>query len=363
MNAMALMNGYPSGPNSNPRATPVDMIVSRSTPPSSVNATPVSSPSPKKINTATPPNAVINHHSPPTEASSDHSRDSSTDISPPARVPSPLAFYGILGEQNTPPPPKESLKEKPVGATWEELVKCLEYTNRKGRNVVDRVMSDEGMKRKGVWGLTAVCCSILLVLLAMEGWPSGFQPVSSSSTPSSFPSLITTTTTTVVEEIKNTKMFVDEEGVEERVKSVKTVWESRRMEGVVEGQGQEDEEEEVVKVEVEVEVEGGQGEEVTDTSVATPSPMHHPPTSLFVVSPNRIQRYSTLFKPLSSIQTSISQPKLGLPEGLEFRDVIVEKVLEEGVVVDKEMRKGFRKIMRDMIKQNEGRLEAFLGEN
>ncbi|GMH47487.1 hypothetical protein TrRE_jg9037 [Triparma retinervis] len=251
MNAMALMNGYSSHVGATgARLTPSDNIL-KGTPPASARVSPVSSPSKRnKTPTMTPPVgripvAVTTVTNPsPSDASVNSSLNSSTDtVSPPPRVPSPLAFYGMLGESSnssstsaatTPVACAGVKKEKPVGATWEDLVKCLEYTNSKGRVVVERVMSEEGR----------------------------------------------------VEEIKNTKkMFVEEGGVEEIMKSVRTVWESK---------------------------------------------------------------------------TGVSQPRLSLPAGVKVKDVIVEKVLQEGVVVDKELRKGFRKVMKNLIRQNEERFEEFM---
>jgi hypothetical protein len=198
----------------------------------------------------------------------------------------------------------------------------------------------------------------MFALFAMEGWP----PASSvgGSSEEGFGGLITTTTMTRVEEIKNVrKMFVEEGGVEEIMKSVRTVWESKVKEG-----GREEEEEEVVKdVEEDKAAEETEEEAVGETTTPTSSTVaHNRPVvpSLFVVTKNKIDRYSTLFRPLSSIQTEISQPRLSLPAGVEIKDVIVEKVLEEGVVVDKELRKGFRKVMKNLIRRNEERFEEFM---
>jgi len=223
---------------------------------------------------------------------------------------------------------------------------------------VERVMSEEG-RRKGVWGLTTLCCILLVLLVAMEGMPE----MSSTPSTSPFTSLITTTTTTIVEEIKNTKLFVDEEGMEERVKSVKTVWESTRTEGEggVEVEGEADEE---VHAEAERQTEeedyGSYYESSYESHESSPTTSHNPTPNLFVVTETKIKRYANLFRPLSSIQTGIEQPKLSLPAGVEVKDVIVEKVLEPGVVVDKEMRKGFRKVMKDMIRKNEERFQMFM---
>jgi hypothetical protein len=131
--------------------------------------------------------------------------------------------------------------------------------------------------------------------------------------------------------------------------------------GKEEGGGGEEEAEEEEEVEAEAEAKVETGQTHSTVSSNSPATAHAPPSpSLFVVTKNKIDRYSTLFRPLSSIQTGVSQPRLSLPAGVKVKDVIVEKVLQEGVVVDKELRKGFRKVMKNLIRQNEERFEEFM---
>jgi hypothetical protein len=151
---MVLMNVY-SAPSVS-CSTSSDYLL-KVTPPTSTRASPV--PSPTKIlktphttpvvRTIPASVTTVNNPSPDASVSSSLLNSSTDTVSPPPRVPSPLAFYGMLNSSttsaiNTPMDGKEVRKEKPKGATWEELVKCLEYTNKKGRVVVERVMSEEG---------------------------------------------------------------------------------------------------------------------------------------------------------------------------------------------------------------------------
>ena len=364
--------------------------------------------------------------SPPSFTSS--SNKSTPPASPPSGsgggIPSPLAFYTMF-----PPSPSSSspsskpikASEKPMTASWDELVQCLEFAKKRGKAVTTTTQQPapsagagaaaatkkgghffETFSSKGLF-FGALALALSFVAFAnmphrLSALPAAFFPHLLTSSPLSsetntFPSiqkLSTTTTTTVVEMITRNSLLEEynADGVEkvvpiEKLQRLEQQQQQQQAKQKKDYDGARKEKKRKKKQKYADTANGAsdgdendkrrQQEKRNESSEKRPIELHnddgdgaqyHHITNQplpFFVTPEKLKRHRVTAVIMSSL-AQIAPEKLPL-KNLRLpnlvtrkRDVIVDAVLAEGIELSRQLKKGFKRVVNEIVKSNDARI-------